>query len=178
MTSERGFTLAEVLVAAFLVAVGLAGLLASVPLGSFAVQEGKQVSTATFLANQKLEEVRHMPWKSLPAKDCLGVSTVPNASPRVPAGATCTLGATTVTGGGVLPWFTDQMSGSPSAIPGFPEYSRLVRVTGCDVLPCAGITNPALRRVTVTVRYRASTGVAISGGAMTSVVVTMMVAQR
>ena len=72
MTSERGFTLAEVLVAAFLVAVGLAGLLASVPLGSFAVQEGKQVSTATFLANQKLEEVRHMPWKSLPANDCLG----------------------------------------------------------------------------------------------------------
>ena len=175
MTNERGFTLVEVLLAAVLTTVGLVGLLAVIPMASFAVQEGNQLSTATFLANQKLEVARHMPWASSPAKDCLGISSTPTSSPRVPAGATCTLGATTINAGGLLPWFATESS---SAIAGFPGYSRTVRVTDCGVPPgCGGITNPAIRSVTVTVTYRASSAVAIS--AFTKpVAVTLMVAQR
>jgi Tfp pilus assembly protein PilV len=175
MTNERGFTLVEVLLAAFLMTVGLAGLLAVIPVASFAIQEGYQLSTATFLANQKLEEVRNMPWTSAPAKDCLGISATASVAPTVPAGSTCTLGATTVNAGGALPWFADQ---GTSAITGFAGYSRTVRVTDCGVgLGCGGITDSSLRQVAVTVTYRASSAVAI-GATSKPVAVTMVVSKR
>ena len=174
MTNERGFTLVEVLIAAFIITVGFVGLLTALPVASFAIQEGKQLSTATFLANQKLEEARNVPWNSLPSNDCLGVSTVSTSAPTVPLLKTCTLGATVVAAGGALPWFADQ---SATAIAGFPGYSRTVRVTSCAITPCAGITDPGMRSVTVTVTYRGSSTVAF-GAISKPVAVTMVVSER
>jgi hypothetical protein len=37
---------------------------------------------------------------------------------------------------------------------GYPAYRRTVRVEGCTVTACAGITHAAVRQVTVTVTYR------------------------
>jgi prepilin-type N-terminal cleavage/methylation domain-containing protein len=174
MTNERGFTLAEVLIAAFIITVGFVGLLSALPVASFAIQEGKQLSTATFLANQKLEEARNMPWNSIPINDCLGISATTSSAPTVPAGDTCTLGGTTVSAGGALPWLADQ---STTAIPGFSGYSRTVRITNCGVTPCGGITDSGMREVTVTVTYRASSTVA-TGAISKPVAVTMVVSQR
>jgi type II secretory pathway pseudopilin PulG len=176
MTSERGFTLVEVLLAAFVMTVGLVGLLGVVPMATFAVNDGYRLSVATFLANQKLEEARNLPWtEAVPPKDCIGISASASAEPKVPVGGTCTLGATTINAGSVLPWFADQPT---NGITGFPGYSRVVRITDCNVPPgCGLVTNARLRKIEVTVTYRASSAVAVSSTAK-PVTVTMMVTQR
>lgn len=173
MKNEQGFTLVEVLFAVFIVTMGLVGLLSVIPLASFAISDGYRLSTATFLADQGLEEVRHMPWTSVPDNDCLGVS-VNSAAPTVPAGKTCTLGTTTVNATGALPWFADE---GTTSIPGFTGYSRVVRITDCGTTACSGITNAELRRVDVTVTYRAGSAVAVSS-TNKPVTVSMMVSRR
>jgi type II secretory pathway pseudopilin PulG len=175
MTNERGFTLVEVLLAAFIMTLGLVGLLSVVPVGTFATTDGYRLSTATFLANQKLEEVRNMPWRSAPANDCLGISPSATQAPAVPAGASCTLGATTVNAGGALPWFTDEAT---NTITGSPGYSRNVRITNCGVgAGCSGVVDATLRNVVVTVTYRSGTAIAVSSTDK-AVTVNMMVTQR
>jgi len=148
--NERGFTAAEILIAAVIVTVAFVALARIVPLAGYAVQEGNQLSTATFLADQRLEQIRGVPWTSVPANDCLGISVSATTAPTVPAGATCTLGSTTVNAGGVLTWEADEAAGT---ISGFSGYARSVRVTDCGASGCAGITDSGMRLVTVTVTY-------------------------
>jgi prepilin-type N-terminal cleavage/methylation domain-containing protein len=176
MNNEQGFTLVEVLFAVFIVTMGLVGLLSVIPLASYAVSDGYRLSTATFLADQGLEEVRHMPWTTVPDNDCLGVS-VNSAAPTVPAGKTCTLGTTTVNATVALPWFADEGPPTTNLIPGFTGYSRIVRITDCGTTACSGITNSELRRVDVTVTYRAGSAVAVSS-TNRPVTVSMMVSRR
>ena len=174
MTNERGFTLVEVLLAAFIMTLGLVGLLSVVPVGTFATTDGYRLSTATFLANQKLEEVRNMPWRSAPANDCLGVSAGnPPQAPTVPAGASCSLGGTNVAANGALPWFANENS-----ITGFQGYTRNVRITDCGAgAGCSGVVDSTLRRVVVTVTYR--TGSAVAASSIDKpVALTMTVTQR
>ena len=171
MTSERGFTLVEVLLAAFVMTIGLVGLLSVVPVGTSATSDAYRLSTATFLANQKLEEVRNMPWRSAPANDCLGFSANPDQPPTVPGGATCTLGGTTINAGGALPWFANEGS-----ITGFQGYQRNVRITNCAA-GCSGVFDATLRNVVVTVTYRTGSAVAVSS-IDKPVAVTMLVTQR
>ena len=173
MMNERGFTLVEVLLAAFVMTLGLVGLLSVVPVGTFATTDGYRLSTATFLANQKLEEVRNMPWRSAPVNDCLGVSASATVAPTVPAGGTCTLGGTVINAGGALPWFADENS-----IAGFQGYRRNVRITNCGVgAGCSGVVDATLRNVVVTVTYRTGSAVAVSSTDK-PVTVTMTVTQR
>jgi Tfp pilus assembly major pilin PilA len=173
MKSEQGFTLVEVLLAAFVITLGLVGLLSVIPVGTFATTDGYRLSTATFLANQKLEEVKNMPWRSAPANDCLGISASATAAPTVPAGGTCTLGGTTVAAGGTLPWFANETS-----IAGFPGYTRNVRITNCGLgAGCSGVVDASLRNVVVTVTYRSGTAVAVSSTDK-AVTVNLMVTQR
>jgi Tfp pilus assembly protein PilV len=171
MSNERGFTLVEVLLAALVMTLGLVGLLSVIPVGTFATSDGYRLSTATFLANQKLEEVRNMPWKSAPANDCLGVSASATAAPTVPAGASCSLGGTTINAGGALPWFANENS-----ITGFQGYTRNVRITDCAA-GCSGVNDATLRSVVVTVTYRTGSAVAVSSTDK-PVTVNMMVTQR
>jgi type II secretory pathway pseudopilin PulG len=160
---QAGMSLAEILVACVIIAVGLVGLLSAVPTASYGIQEGRQLSTAAFLANQRLEEVRHAQWTQCPVADTLGASASLSVAPIV--------GATTT--------FPDE---SPMAAP-YGDYTRTVRVTGvepadpCD--PLAINPNVGLRQVVVTVSYRPMTGTGVSAGGTTkSAIVTMLVAQR
>src|SRR5713226_5653968 len=143
VADQRGMSLAEILVACVIIAIGLVGLLSAVPTASYSMQEGQQLSTATFLANQRLEEVRSAQWTTAPAcpgppnPDTLGFS----ASASVAPASTCG-GATT---------FPDE---SPMPAP-YPGYPRTVGITDCAVAPgCGGIVDAQLRQVTVTVSYR------------------------
>jgi prepilin-type N-terminal cleavage/methylation domain-containing protein len=173
IADPRGFTLAEILVAAALVSIAFLALAGLVPLAFYGVQEGNQLSTATFLADQKLEQAKNLPWTSAPANDCLGVSASGTAAPTVPATASCTDGATTVAGNGSIPWLADE-----AAVAGFPVYSRAVRVTDCGAGGgCTGVTDSRLRLVTVAVTYTPGTS---SNQATTpkSVQVQMVISQR
>lgn len=175
-TGQRGFTVVEVLVASMLVTVALVALARIVPIASYGVQEGKQFSTATFLADQKLEQVRNLPWISSPANDCLGVSSPLTQSPKVPAGASCTMGAATVNAGASLPWLADE---GTSSITGFSGYSRTVRIADCSAgALCGGITDAAMRLVTVTVTYRPMSAGTSTAVAPKSFQVQMVITQR
>src|SRR5256885_2733106 len=150
-TPAAGFTLVEVMLAAMIITIAFVTLLSVIPYSTAAVQSGNQTSTATFLANQKLEEAKNIPWTSTPDNDCLGVSANATSAPTVPGGKSCTLGAVNVAAGGALTWFADQNS---TAITGFNGYSRTTRITDCGVTACAGITDSGMRVVTVAVTFQ------------------------
>lgn len=140
IVDERGVTLVEIVAAVAIISIGLVGVAIVVPLSSHSVQEGGQLSTATFLAEQMVERARAARWGGNPAVDCLGVST--GSSAPTPGEAACH--------GSRKTQFPDEATG----ISGHPEYRRLVRVTDCDVAPgCAGVSGAGLRRVTVSVGY-------------------------
>lgn len=148
-----GFTLVEVLAALGILALGIAGLLVVVPVASHALQEGNQLTTATFLAEQRLEQIRNAPWSSAPDNDCLGLG--PASAPAVPAGRSCTNGAIALAAGAVT--FADEPS-----VAGYPGYRRTVRIRDCGVTSCTGISSSDLRQVTVTVTYRPLTGAGVA----------------
>jgi type II secretory pathway pseudopilin PulG len=169
-----GFTLVEVLLAAMIITIAFVTLLSVIPYSTAAVQSGNQTTTATFLANQKVEEAKNIPWTSTPDNDCLGVSANATSAPTVPAGKSCTLGAVNVAAGGALTWFADQSS---TAITNFNGYSRTVRITNCGVTACAGVNDSAMRLVTVAVTFQPLTSTTTAAAAKT-VTVSMAIAQR
>ncbi|HLF50629.1 MAG TPA: hypothetical protein VJA45_14740 [Methylomirabilota bacterium] len=150
--------LVEVLAAVAVVAIGLSALMSAIPVAGVAVTEGAKLSTATFLAGARLEEVRAAPWSAAPPVDRLGVSGAPLSPPQ--SGRTTT--------------FADE-----AALPNpYAGYSRQVRILDCGVPPgCGAVISERLRQVTVTVAYRPVTasGLAALDKAVT---VTTLVAQR
>ena len=143
--NERGLTLAEILVAVGIIGLGLVGLAVVIPVSTYGVQEGSQLTTATFLAEQMIERARASAWTAVPVSDCLGVSAG-NAAPVPVAPAQCNGSAATQ--------FPDE-----ATVAGYTQYARTVRIASCA--PCGGITDPAMRLVTVTVTY---TPISAQGG--------------
>ena len=165
LRNDQGISLVEVLIAAGIIGVGLAGLMTVVPVASFGMQEGNQLSTATLLAQQRIEQVRQAAWTASPAKDCLGLSASPTAPPQAASGVDCD--------GAVATTFPDEAS-----ITGYPDYTRTTRIRDCGVgSGCTGVVNAAMRLVTVSVTYRpmTATGVSATG---TTVSIDWVVAQR
>jgi hypothetical protein len=165
---QSGLGLVEILIAIAIVGVGLVGLFVVVPVSSHGMQEGGQLTTATFLAEQRVEQVRNARWSEIPDIDCVGLG--PAAAPTVPAGKSCSMGAVTLTAGSVT--FADEAS-----VTGYTGYSRTVRIQDCGVTACAGLTNADMRQVTVEVAYTPLTaqGVATSTKAVT---VRLLVSRR
>ena len=152
INNERGFSLVEILVAAALIAIGFVALLRVVPLAAGGLQQGNQQSTATHLAQQRLEQARAAVWTAvpLPGTDCLGVSAG-NAAPVPSGGAACTTAISETYNAGTNVTFPDETS-----VTGFPGYSRTTRITDCAAVGCSGVFNAALRFLTVTVTYEGS----------------------
>jgi hypothetical protein len=122
-------------------------LAAVIPLASDAVSGGSTLSKATFLAQQRLEEIRSAAWAATPVPtDCLGVSV--NGAPE---STTCTrTRPTPCAPDETCVTFPDEPALSGDAA----GYSRKVRITPCGPGPgCAGVVDPNLRRVEVTVVY-------------------------
>lgn len=162
---QRGMTLMEVLFAVAIIGVGLAALSAAIPIGAYGIREGGQLSTAVFLANQRLEQVRNARWEEgPPCVDKVGVS----ASTTVAPAGTCA-GATATT-------FADEASLTAP----YTGFARTVRITGCDVgVGCDGIVDANMRQATVTVTYRPMTGIgATAAGTTKAATVSMYVSRR
>ena len=56
--------LLEVIAAIAVVALGLTAFASSIPVAAMAVSEGARLSTATFLAAERMEEVRAVEWRA------------------------------------------------------------------------------------------------------------------
>ena len=80
LADDRGVTLAEIVVATAIVSIGLVALGMTIPLSSSGVHQGHTLSTATFLAEQRLEEIRNGTWLAAldPAAD-LATAELANA---------------------------------------------------------------------------------------------------
>jgi prepilin-type N-terminal cleavage/methylation domain-containing protein len=163
LRNQQGVTLVEVLLATAIIGIGLTALAAAIPMAAYGIHEGNHLSTATFLANQRLEQVRNAPWEQgTPCADKVGVSASSTAAPT----STCTGAAVT---------FADE---TPLPAP-YTAYTRTTRVTSCDVAGCNGIVHGDLRQVTVTVTYRPMTGRGLSPtGTAKVTAVSMYVAKR
>jgi type II secretory pathway pseudopilin PulG len=166
VVNQRGVTIAEVLIAVGIIGIGLLALCSAIPIAAYGIQEGKQLSMATFLANQRMEQVRNAKWSDVDpvggaAVDRLGVSASATVAPVGDGGATT---------------FPDE---TPIAAP-YADYTRTVRITDCNVAPgCNGALYAGLRRVTVTASYKPMTGVGVAANGVTkSAVVTIYISQR
>ena len=157
---QRGFSAAELLAASVVISIALLALLQTIPISAYGIQEGSQQSTAVFLANERMEQVKNAQWTAVPPKDTLGVSASTTVAP-VSAGVTT---------------FPDE---SPMAAP-YAGYTRRVRISDCNVAPgCGGVQKPDMRQATVTVSYAPMTGVGgPAAGATKSVVVTLIISQQ
>jgi len=169
---QRGLTIIEIMIAISIMSIGLAALFSAIPIAAYGIQEGNQLSTATFLANQRLEQARNVTWTAASglsvACDNLGLSASSTDAPSTSSsGAGCATAATT---------FPDE---APMLAP-YANYTRTVRITDCSVAPgCSGVVDAGLRQVTVTVSYRPMTGVGVAANTTTkSAIVTMYVAER
>src|SRR2546425_2716761 len=157
---ERGLTLVEVLVAAAIIGIGLVGLLTVVPVSSFGVREGNNLTTATFLANQKMEELKNAVWQQIPANDCIGLSA---ANGNVaPTSNTCTRTNPTACNSGAA--CTTASDETPLA--GYNGYNRTLRIVDCSTVAggCGGVKDPNFRPGTRTVAYHSITGARSGSG--------------
>lgn len=147
-------TVVEVLVSLAIITIGLVGLATVLPLSSRGLQTGNQLSTATWLAEQRLEQVRAAQWTAIPAEDCVGTSGATVASWSFSSGSA------PVPGPSCSPAdFTDETPAgsaaldSPTRLPDpYSQYVRQVRIRPCDA-PASdcGVVAPSLRMVTVRV---------------------------
>jgi uncharacterized protein (TIGR02598 family) len=155
-----GVTLVEVMIAVGVLTIGLAALVAAVPFATSTMRDGARLSTATFLANERLEQVRLARWTATPKPvDELGVSPTAIAAP--------------VSGGAIT--FPDE-----SALPApYGEYARTVRVSDCASGGCSGVARTDLRQVTVAVTYRPTTGTGVApADTVRTATVTTFVSKR
>ena len=156
VVDQAGMSLAEILIACVIIAIGLVGLLSAVPTASYGIQEGRQLHRRPFSPINDLNRCGTRSGSSVrrPARP-----PTPSASRR-----------------GRLrrqeapPTFPDE---SPIA----PPYSlATVRIAEPVAGDACGGAILGLRQVTVTVGSRASTGTGL--GATKSAIVTMLIAQR
>ena len=164
LQNERGLTLAEILVAVAIIGIGLVGLAVVVPISSYGVQEGNQLSTATFLAEQRIEQVRNATWTVTGPADCVGTSAGGAAPTAAATSTTCARVADASTGlaacnsGVACTTYPDE-----ATVTGFTGYSRTTRIIDCSAgAGCAGVVDAAMRTVRVTVTYRPLTSSGVS----------------
>jgi Tfp pilus assembly protein PilV len=180
LRDTAGMTVAEVIIALGVIMVGLLALVSTIPMSTSAIAESNLKTTAAFLAQQRLEQIKNAQWCSTcgaagVAIDCLGgagsngtaaVSNVCGKADSWPDEAYNTI---------VIP------SGDTNA--SYPRFSRQVRIIDCSVVSCSGIATGTasantLRQVTVTVSFRPLTGTGTAGTNDERVQVVTLIAQR
>lgn len=183
LTDERGLTLGEILVAMVILAIGLVGLASVMPISSYGIQEGNQMTTATFLAEQRLEQVKAAKWTSVPAEDCEGISGTTSTSWSFSGGtAPSVTGTCDANGDGTVAENTsypDETPTSNTLASPYGRYTRQVRIRPCDAASSnCGVSDASMRMITVRVYYTPLQGI---GGVATSqkyVELTTLVAKR
>jgi prepilin-type N-terminal cleavage/methylation domain-containing protein len=189
LADTRGMTLAEILVALVIISIGLVGLASVVPLSSWGIQEGNQMTTSVFLAEQRLEQLKGMRWSAadattgLVANDCIGSSGTTSSSWSFSGGtaatsATCSTANPPTTAYTTVTYSDETPSANTLAAP-YTNYTRQVRIKPCDAAGAnCGVSSSALRYVAVRVTYTPLQGLVGVATAQKYVELSMLVAQR
>lgn len=164
-----GLTVVEVIVALGVITVGLLALITAMPLGVSVIGASSRKTTAAFLAQQRLEQIKNTRWSFAPAADCLGVSASDAAPPVTATWANCP-GAPPF---GLVTYPDEEFD----TMTGYPHYQRHVRIRDCGAVSC-GIVTDALRRVAVTVSFAPMTGIGKLSAAPENVQLVTLVARR
>jgi type II secretory pathway pseudopilin PulG len=166
LRDTAGMTVVEVIIALGVIVIGLLALIATMPLGTSAIAESNLKTTATFLAQQRLEQLKNAVWTDGADTLCGAGLNGTAACPGWPDEAYNTI--IIATGG------TDVS---------YPLFRRQVRIADCSVVVCSGIpvntTNiNTLRQVTVTVSFHPIAGTGAAQDAEEGVRFVTLVAKR
>jgi len=173
LRDTAGMTVAEVLIALGVITVGLLALVATMPLSTSTIAESNLKTTATFLAQQRLEQIKNAQWDT--AVDCLGG-----------AGVDGTAAVSSVCGNAER-WpdeaYNSIVIASGASNANYPRFRRAVRIADCSVVSCSGIPTGTvsantLRQVTVTVSFLPLTGPGTLSASEESVQVVTLITRR
>jgi prepilin-type N-terminal cleavage/methylation domain-containing protein len=145
ISGERGFTLAEVLVAVVVILVGLVAIASGFQFGTSGVATGRGETTAVFLAEQRLEQIKTVAMTNYYG----GWPTGPSLNGVAPNNVTTEFCQATNIGATSSNCQATALSGT--------SYTRVTTVTdnpggtGCDG---AGIPARVCKRIRVSVTYR------------------------
>jgi type II secretory pathway pseudopilin PulG len=166
LRDTAGMTVAEVVIALAVITVGLLALVSTMPLSTSAIAGSNLKTTAAFLAQQRLEQIKNAQWDA-------GVDTLHGAGSNGDAA--------------VDPWLdegynTIVIASGPSNA-NYPRFRRAVRIADCSVVSCSGIPTGTvsantLRQVTVTVSFRPLTGPGTVSAGEESVQVVTLITRR
>lgn len=145
--NNSGMTVVEVIIALGIVTVGLVALIAAMPLSTSLIGESNLKTTATFLAQQGMEQIKNAQWTIAPPDNLGGAgSNGTGAVAQWPDEGYNTI---------VIPTGGNNAS--------YPRFRRQVRIIDCSVAgrdpaDCSGIPLATagintLRQVTVTVFF-------------------------
>jgi competence protein ComGC len=170
-SDEAGMTVAEVIIALGIITVGLLALIAAIPFSTSQIGQANLKTTATFLAQQRLEQIKNAQWTT----------------------ATDTLGGAGSNGAAAVAQWPDE-GYETIAFPGAPNcdataqsggcrFRRQVRIADCSVLSCTGIATGAagintLRQVTVTVFFFPLAGTGMRSATEESLQLTTLITRR
>lgn len=145
-TNERGFTLAEVLVATFIIVVGLVALASGFQFATSGVATGRGETIASFLAEQRLEQL-----KAIAMTNYYG----PPAGPAWTAPLTLAGGTTTTEFCQTTNIGSTGTNCQTTAITGVASYTRTTRITdNPGGTGCTGVAPLVCKRIWVNVTYR------------------------
>ena len=149
---NAGMTVVEVMIALGVITVGLVALIAAMPLSTSLIGQSNLKTTAAFLAQQRMEQIKNAQW--ITDTDTLGGGGSDGAAP-------------------VTQWqdeaydtITIPMGANNAS---YPRFRRQVRIADCSVVVCSSDILPVpvlntARQVTVTVFFLplAGTGMALA----------------
>lgn len=175
LRDDTGMTLVEVIVALGVITVGLLALIATMPFSTSIIAESNLKTTATFLAQQRLERIKNAQWTAAPPADTLGgAASDGTAAPGQWADED--YGTIVIPEGETCPPTTPSVSC-------YPRFRRQVRIADCSVVACSGIPTGTgsintLRQVMVTVSFRPLSGAGIASANEEWVQLVTLIARR
>ena len=170
---SAGMTVVEVIIALGVVTVGLVALIAAMPLSTSLIGESNLKTTATFLAQQRLEQIKNAQWTT--ATDTLGgAASLATAA----VGQWPDEGYNTI----VIPEGEACPPTKPS-VSCYPGFRRQVRIADCSKVSCSGIGIGTtgintLRQVTVTIFFFPLAGTGQRGAIEENVQLVTLIARR
>jgi prepilin-type N-terminal cleavage/methylation domain-containing protein len=143
LTNERGFTLVEVLVATFIIVVGLVALASGFQFATSGVATGRGETVASFLAEQRLEQLKAIAMTNYYGSPAwTGTLTLQGGSTTTEFCQTSNIGSTGT-------------NCQASAIAGTASYVRVTRITdNRGGTGCTGTAPLVCKRIWVNVTYR------------------------